>query len=136
VTYSDTLLDHACNPRNVGHIENADGIGTAGDPSCGDFALMTVRVRDGCVLDARFLVRGCGVAIATCSMATVLVKGKTLMQSARLTDEDVAAALGGLPEKKSHCSSLAATALHNALIDYCERDRLDLQDWRSLYRPT
>ena len=133
MTFSNTLLDHARNPRNVGLIENPDGLGTLGDPSCGDFVRMTVRVRDGYVVDVRFLVKGCSAAIAACSMATELVKGKTLREAAWLTDADVAVALDGMPEEKLHCADLAATALQNALMDYIDRHNVDLHDWQSLF---
>lgn len=132
--YNDTVLDHARNPRNVGFIDGCDGRGECGDPNCGDVVVMTIRVRDGRLADVRFLVRGCGAAIATCSMATELAMGKTLDEAARLSDEDVARALGGLPEPKMHCSNMAATALRRAIEDYWQRRKLDLHDWRVLYR--
>jgi len=115
--YTETVRDHALNPRNVGFIQEHDGRGECGDPACGDMAVMTIRVRNERLIEAKFLVRGCGAAIATCSITTELVKGKTVEQAARLSDEDVAQALGGLPEHKLHCSNLAATALHNAIED-------------------
>lgn len=131
--YTEAVYDHAVNPRNVGFIEGHDGMGTCGDPNCGDMAVMTVRVREDILVDVCFLVRGCPAAIATCSIATELVKGKTLQDANQLTDQDVANALGGLPEAKLHCSNLAATALHNALDDYRRRQKVDLRNWRSLY---
>ena len=132
--YTELVMDHALNPRNVGLIEQHDGYGTSGDVECGDFAVITIKVQDGCLVDVRFLVRGCGAAIATCSMVTELVKGKTLEQATRITDKLVASALGGLPEAKEHCSNLAATALHHAIEDYCQRQKPDLHDWRALYQ--
>ena len=132
--YSETVRDHALNPRNVGFIEGSDGRGESGDPHCGDVVVMTIRVRDGRLVDVRFLVQGCGAAIATCSMATELAVGKTLEQAAQLTDDDVAQALGGLPEPKMHCSNLAATALRHAIEDYWQRRNVDLHDWRALYQ--
>ncbi len=132
--YTETVRDHALNPRNVGFIQEHDGRGECGDPECGDLAVMTIRVRAGRLVEVKFLVRGCGAAIATCSITTELATGKTLEQAARLTDEDVAQALGGLPESKLHCSNLAATALHNAIEDYWQRRKTDLHDWRALYR--
>lgn len=132
--YNDTVLDHAQNPRNVGFIDGCDGRGECGDPNCGDVVVMTIRVRDGHLADVKFLVRGCGAAIATCSMATVLAMGRALDEAAQLSDEDVARALGGLPEPKMHCSNMAATALHRAIEDYWQRRKLDLHDWRVLYQ--
>ncbi|MBC7248869.1 MAG: iron-sulfur cluster assembly scaffold protein [Anaerolineae bacterium] len=131
--YTDIVLDHARNPRNVGFIEDHDGMGTYGDPNCGDFAVMTIKVRGERLTDVRYLVQGCGAAIATCSMATELVKGKPLSEARKLTDEDVTEALGGLPEVKLHCSNLAASALQNAIEDYYKRQRTDLHNWRALY---
>lgn len=131
--YTEKVLEHARDPRNVGYIEDHDGMGTCGDPRCGDFAVMTIRVRDGRLEDIRFMVQGCGAAIATCSVATELVKGKTVAEAEQLTDRDVVEALGGLPPTKLHCSNLAATALHRALEDYRKRKRVDLHDWRGLY---
>ena len=131
--YTEIVMDHALNPRNVGLIEQHDGYGTSGDVECGDFAVITFKVEDGCLADVRFLVRGCGAAIATCSMTTELVKGKTVEEAARMTDKLVAAALGGLPEPKEHCSNLAASALQAAIADYRRRHGTDLHDWRALY---
>ncbi|MCR4406593.1 MAG: iron-sulfur cluster assembly scaffold protein [Anaerolineae bacterium] len=132
--YTDIVLDHARNPRNVGFIEDHDGMGTYGDPNCGDFAVMTIKVWGERLTDVRYLVRGCGAAIATCSMASELVKGKPLPEAQKLTDEDVTGALGGLPPEKLHCSNLAASALHNAIEDYYQRQRVDLHNWRALYQ--
>jgi nitrogen fixation protein NifU and related proteins len=133
VDYTDIVMDHALNPRNVGLIEEHDGFGTCGDSECGDFAVITLKVQDGRLADVRFLVRGCGAAIATCSMTTELVKGRTVEEASRITDKLVAQALGGLPEPKEHCSNLAATALQHAIEDYRQRNQRDLHDWRSLY---
>lgn len=131
--YTEIVRDHALHPRNAGFIQDHDGQGQCGDPECGDMAIMTIRVRDGRLAEVKFLVQGCGAAIATCSIATELVTGKTLEEAAALTDEDVAQALGGLPEPKLHCSNLAATALHQAIEDYWRRRKVDLHDWRALY---
>ncbi|HIP97173.1 MAG TPA: iron-sulfur cluster assembly scaffold protein [Anaerolineae bacterium] len=131
--YTDIVLDHARNPRNAGFIEDHDGMGTYGDPNCGDFAVMTIKVRGERLTDVRYLVRGCGAAIATCSIATELAKGKSVIEAQKLTDEDVTEALGGLPAEKLHCSNLAASALHHAIEDYYQRRRTDLHDWRALY---
>lgn len=132
--YTETVRDHALNPRNVGFINGYDGRGECGDPECGDMAVMTIRVRDEQLVEVKFLVRGCGAAIATCSITTELAKGKTVEQASHLSDEEVVQALGGLPESKLHCSNLAATALHHAIEDYWQRRRTDLHDWRALYR--
>jgi len=131
--YTDIVLDHARNPRNVGFIEDHDGMGTYGDPNCGDFVVMTIKVRGEHLADVRYLVQGCGAAIATCSMATELVRGKSVIEAQQLSDEDVTEALGGLPEAKLHCSNLAASALHHAIEDYYKRRRADLHNWRALY---
>jgi len=133
MSYSDKVLDHARNPRHVGFIEDADGVGVIGDPTCGDFVVMTIRVRDGHIADVRYQIRGCGAAIATCSAAAELVFGQPLEIAETLTDEDVVRALDGLPPEKLHCSNLAASALHAALDDYRRRQKVDLHDWRSLY---
>lgn len=133
--YTETVRDHALNPRNVGFIQEHDGRGVCGDLECGDLALFTIRVCDERLVEVKFLVRGCGAAIATCSIATELATGKTLEEAARLGDEDVVQALGGLPEVKLHCSNLAATALHNAIDDYWQRRKPNLHDWQALYQP-
>jgi nitrogen fixation NifU-like protein len=133
VQYSEKVLDHARNPRHVGFIEDADGVGVVGDPSCGDFVVMTIRVHDGRIADIRYQLRGCGAAIATCSVTAELVCRQPLEVAEQLTDEDVVDALDGLPEPKLHCSNLAASALHAALDDYRRRRKTDLHDWRSLY---
>lgn len=132
--YNESARDHALNPRNVGFIQEHDGRGECGDPECGDVAVITIRVRDERLVEVKFLVRGCGAAIATCSITTELVTDKTVEEAAQLTDEDVAQALGGLPEPKLHCSNLAATALHHAIEDYRQRQKADLHDWQALYR--
>ena len=132
--YSQLVQDHALNPRNVGFIDGHDGRGECGDPDCGDMAVMTIRVRNERLVEVKFLVKGCGAAIATCSIATEMATGMTVEQAAQLSDEDVAQALGGLPEPKMHCSNLAATALHRAIEDYRQRRKIDLHDWRALYQ--
>ena len=132
--YSDAVRDHALHPRNVGFIEGYDGRGESGDFTCGDVAVITIRVRDGRLAEVKFLVQGCGAAIATCSITTELATGKAVEQAAQLTDEEVAQALGGLPEPKMHCSNLAATALRHAIEDYRRRAKADLHDWRALYQ--
>lgn len=131
--YSEKVLDHVRNPRHVGFIEDADGVGMVGDPSCGDFVVLTVRIRDGRIADVQYQVRGCGAAIATCSVTTELVLGQPLEVVGKLTDGDVVRALDGLPPEKLHCSNLAASALHAALEDYRHRQKMNLHEWRSLY---
>lgn len=116
--YSKIVVDHFQNPRNVGAMENPDGYGKVGSPVCGDLMEVCLRIQDGLIADVRFRTFGCGAAIASASMASEMVKGRPLQAAADLTDEQVAAALGGLPEAKMHCSNLAATALHVALQDY------------------
>lgn len=118
--YTDIVLDHFSNPRNVGIIEDADGYGKVGSPVCGDLMETYIKVEDGHIADVKFRTFGCGAAIASSSMATEMVKGQPLEVIARLTDEQVAEALGGLPEAKMHCSNLAASALNAALENYYE----------------
>ena len=122
--YSEKVMDHFMNPRNVGEIENADGVGTVGNPSCGDIMKMYLKVKDDVIDDARFKTFGCGAAIATSSMATEMIKGKTIEEAMTLTNEAVTEALGGLPKVKRHCSVLAEQALQSALDDYFKRKGL------------
>lgn len=119
--YSEKVLDHFRNPRNVGEIENADGIGTVGNPVCGDLMSVYIKVKDDKLEDVKFKTFGCGAAIATSSMITELAKGKTLEEAMKITRRDVADALGGLPPVKMHCSNLAADALHEAIKDYLKK---------------
>lgn len=118
--YTDLVIEHFYNPRNVGIIENPDGYGKVDSPVCGDLMEVYVKVEDGRVAEVKFRTFGCGAAIASASMASEMVKGQPLEVAGHLTDEQVAAALGGLPEVKMHCSNLAATALHAALDNYYE----------------
>ena len=121
--YSDKVMDHFKNPRNVGEIENADGIGEVGNPVCGDIMELTIRVQEGVISDAKFRTFGCGAAIATSSMVTDMVKGKTVDEALAVTNAAVAEALGGLPSVKMHCSVLAEQALKLAIDDYFARQR-------------
>lgn len=121
--YSDKVMDHFFNPRNVGEIEDADGIGRVGNPTCGDIMAMYIKVENDRIADIKFKTFGCGAAIATSSMVTELVKGKTLEEARQISNRTVADALDGLPPQKMHCSNLAADALKNALEDYEERRR-------------
>lgn len=116
--FSEIVMDHFLNPRNTGNIENPDAIGTSGDPRCGDFLVISIKVEKDVIEDISFLVFGCTAAIASSSMTTVLAKGKTLGEAKKITDKDIVDALGGLPEEKVHCSVLGATALKNAIEDY------------------
>ena len=120
--YSDKVLDHFSNPRNVGEIPDADGVGTVGNAKCGDIMRMFLKVDDnGVITDVKFKTFGCGAAIATSSMATEMVKGKTLKEALKLTNAAVAEALDGLPPVKMHCSMLAEEAIHAAIEDYQRR---------------
>ena len=116
--YSDKVIDHFQNPRNVGEIENADGVGLAGNPKCGDIMKISIKVDNNVIEDIKFKTFGCASAIASSSMATELVKGKTLDQAWDLTNTAVAEALDGLPPVKMHCSVLAEEAIHGAINDY------------------
>lgn len=119
--FSDLVMDHFENPRNAGIMEDADGEGRAGDPGCGDHLVISIKVRDKKIEEIRFLVYGCVAAIASSSMTTELAKGKTLEQAFCITEDDVANALGGLPENKAHCSLLGPTALKNAIRNYYDK---------------
>ncbi len=117
--YNDKVMDHFTNPRNVGEVENASGVGEVGNPTCGDIMRISIKVNDGGVIeDVKFKTFGCGAAIATSSMVTEMVRGKTLEEALEITNKAVAEALGGLPPAKMHCSNLAADALHKAIEDY------------------
>ena len=122
--YSAKVMEHFQNPRNVGEIEDADGVGKVGNPVCGDIMALYIKVKDNRIIDAKFKTFGCGAAIATSSMVTELVKGKTLEEAKRISRDTVAEALDGLPPIKMHCSNLAADALHKAIEDYKKRARL------------
>lgn len=119
--YSDKVMDHFRNPRNVGEIEDPDGVGEVGNPACGDLMKITIRVKDDRIEDAKFLTFGCGAAIATSSMCTEMVKGRTLQEAKEITNKTVSEALDGLPPLKMHCSNLAADGLHAAIEDYLRR---------------
>ena len=119
--YSDKVMDHFRNPRNVGVIEDANGIGEVGNAKCGDIMKMYLKIEDGIVQDVKFETFGCGSAIASSSMATELIKGKPLSEVKELTNKAVAEALDGLPAYKMHCSVLAEEAIRSALEDYQKR---------------
>lgn len=116
--YTQTVMDHFMNPRNVGEVEGADGVGEVGNASCGDIMRVSFRLNGDVIEDIKFKTFGCAAAIATSSVLTELVKGKTLEEAREISNKDVAAALGGLPPVKMHCSNLAATALKAAIADY------------------
>lgn len=119
--FSDMVYDHFMNPRNVGYMTDADGEGTCGDPNCGDYLNIYIQVKEGVISEISFLVCGCMAAIATSSITTEMAKGKTLFEAYKITEKDIVAALGGLPESKQHCSLLGANALVNAIDDYTKK---------------
>ena len=119
--YSDKVMEHFKNPRNMGEIPDADGVGTVGNPVCGDLMTMYIKVKDNRLADVKFKTFGCGAAIATSSMTTELAKGKTIEEALKITREEVARNLGGLPPVKMHCSNLAADGLHEAIKDYLKK---------------
>jgi nitrogen fixation NifU-like protein len=117
--YSEKVMDHFTNPRNVGEIKDASGVGEVGNPTCGDIMRISIKVNEqGIIEDVRFKTFGCGAAVATSSMVTEMVKGKSLDEALKITNAAVAEELGGLPANKMHCSNLAADALHKAIEDY------------------
>jgi len=119
--YSDKVMEHFMSPHNVGEIPDADGIGNVGNPVCGDIMKMYIKVDNGIISDVKFKTFGCGAAIATSSMATDLIKGKTIEEALALTNSAVAEALGGLPPVKMHCSVLAEEAVRSAIDDYLKK---------------
>jgi nitrogen fixation NifU-like protein len=119
--YTEKVMEHFKNPRNMGEIPDADGVGTVGNPVCGDLMTISIKVKDNIITDIKFKTYGCGAAIATSSMITELAKGKTLDEALKITRADVADKLGGLPPIKMHCSNLAADALHKAIEDYLKK---------------
>jgi len=116
--YSDKVMDHFMNPRNMGEIEDADGVGEVGNPSFGDVMKLYLKIQDDKIVDVKFKTFGCGAAIASSSMTTELIKGKTIDEALKLSNQAVAEALGGLPPAKEHCSVLAEDALKAAIEDY------------------
>lgn len=116
--YTEKVMDHFRNPRNMGEIADADGVGTVGNPTCGDVMTVYIKVKEDRIDDIKFKTFGCGAAVATSSMITELAKGKTLDEARKISRSDVADSLGGLPKVKMHCSNLAADALHAAIEDY------------------
>jgi len=125
--YSEKVMDHFRNPRNVGEIENADGIGEVGNPRCGDIMKMYLKIENGVIVDAKFKTFGCGSAIASSSMATETIKGKTIEEAMQVTNKAVAEALDGLPPIKMHCSVLAEQAIKAALLDYSKKNNIQIK---------
>ena len=120
--YNDTVMDHFLNPHNVGEIENPDGKGIYGSPVCGDMMQIQIRVEDEKIVDAKFKTFGCGSAIASSSMATSMIIGKTIEEALELTNKEIINELGGLPPVKVHCSVLADKAIKNAIYDYAQKN--------------
>ncbi|HII02678.1 TPA: Fe-S cluster assembly scaffold protein NifU [Methanosarcinaceae archaeon] len=125
--YSKKVMDHFMNPRNMGSIENSDGIGEVGNAKCGDIMKIYLKIDTGVIVGAKFRTFGCGAAVASSSMATELIKGKTLKEAWALSNRAVAEALDGLPPIKMHCSMLAEEAIHEAINDY--RRKQGLEPW-------
>ena len=125
--YTDKVMDHFRNPRNVGEIEDANGIGEVGNAKCGDIMRVYLKVEDNIIKDVKFQTFGCGSAIASSSMATEMIKGKTLEEAWELSNKAVAEALDGLPPVKMHCSLLAEESLHAALWDYAQKNNIEIE---------
>ncbi len=125
--YSEKVIDHFMNPRNVGEIENADGVGTVGNAKCGDIMRIFLKVENDIITDVKFKTFGCGAAVATSSMATELVLGKTVQDALQVTNKAVMEALDGLPPVKVHCSLLAEQAIHAALWDYAQKNGIEIE---------
>ena len=129
--YSEKVMDHFNHPRNVGEIENASGVGTVGNAKCGDIMRMYLDIDDdGIIRDCKFKTFGCGAAVASSSMATEMVKGKTIYEALEVTNKAVMEALDGLPQVKIHCSLLAEEAIHAALWDYAEKNNIKIEGLR------
>ena len=125
MAYSEKVMDHFTNPRNVGELSDANGIGEVGNAKCGDIMKIYVKIEDDVISDIKFKTFGCGAAVATSSMATEMVKGKTVQQALSVTNNSVAGALDGLPAEKMHCSVLAEQGIKAAISDYYERQNID-----------
>ena len=125
--YSDKVMDHFSNPRNIGVIDDASGVGTVGNAQCGDIMKVYLKIEDSVIQDAKFKTFGCGAAVATSSMATELIIGKTIEEALQITNKTVLEALGGLPSAKVHCSCLAEEALQAALWDYAVKNGLTIE---------
>ncbi len=125
--YSDKVMEHFTNPRNIGEISEPDGVGEVGNPVCGDMMKFTIKVKDGRIEDVKYLTFGCGAAIAVSSMVSEMARDKTLEEALQITNKQVAEELGGLPGNKMHCSNLGADALHKAIEDYMAREMLEVK---------
>jgi nitrogen fixation NifU-like protein len=125
--YTKKVMDHFTNPRNMGEIENADGVGTVGNAKCGDIMRIYLKVEDEIIKDVKFKTFGCGAAVATSSIATELVKGKSIQEAMKITNDAVVEALDGLPKAKVHCSLLAEEALQAALWDYAQKNNIVIE---------
>lgn len=125
--YSEKVMDHFMNPRNVGEIADADGVFEVGNPVCGDIMKIYLKIKDGVIIDAKFKTFGCGAAVATSSMATEMIKGKSIEEALKLTNKAVAEALDGLPATKMHCSVLAEEAVKGAIEDYYKKQGINKQ---------
>ena len=125
--YSEKVMDHFANPRNVGEIPDADGVGEVGNAKCGDIRKMYLKIDNGIITDVKFKTFGCGAAVATSSMATELVKGKSIQEALQVTNKAVMEALDGLPPVKVHCSLLAEEAIHAALWDYAQKNGITIE---------
>ena len=120
--YNDKVIEHYSNPRNVGSIEDASGVGEVGNPVCGDIMKMYLKIENNVIVDVKFKTFGCGAAIATSSISTEMIKGKTIEEALKLSNKDVVNELGGLPPVKLHCSVLAEEAIHEAIADYYRKE--------------
>ncbi len=125
--YSQKVMEHFTNPRNVGEIENASGVGTVGNAKCGDIMKVYLQIENNYIVDAKFKTFGCGAAVATSSMATEMVKGKTIQEALEVTNKAVMEALDGLPKVKEHCSCLAEESIHAALWDYAQKNHIEIK---------
>ena len=125
--YSEKVMEHFMNPRNVGEMEDASGVGTVGNASCGDIMRVFLKIENNIIIDATFKTFGCGAAVATSSMATEMVKGKTIEEAMTVTNKAVLEALDGLPAVKTHCSVLAEEALRSALWDYAQKNNITIE---------
>ncbi len=126
--YTDKVMDHFMSPRNVGELENANAVGEVGNARCGDIMKIYMKIENDVIEDIRFKTFGCGAAIATSSVATELVKGKTIEEALKITNKAVVEQLGGLPKEKLHCSVLAEEAIQAAILDYCEKNGKELPE--------
>ena len=124
-SYGPIVIDHLTHPRNIGEMEDPDGVGEAQNPVCGDTMRLFIKIRESRIIDAKFLTFGCGAAIASSSMTTEMVRGKTIDEVLTISDQDVVEALGGLPPAKMHCSVLAERAIKAAVLDYLKKGKKD-----------